>query len=62
MRVYPDDPENKETYLEAGELVIWRWLGLDRFFPAGYEDVPTRVYRGVAAVSRVHAFPWIVPD
>jgi hypothetical protein len=56
MRHYPDDPDKKETYLEAGELIIWRWLGLDRFFPAGHEDVQTRLYRGISAVSFLQAF------
>jgi len=56
MRLYPDDPDKKETYLEAGELIIWRWLGLDRFFPAGHEDVQTRLYRGISAVSFLQAF------
>jgi len=51
MRVYPDDPNKKETYLEAGELIIWQWLGVNRFFPAGHEEVQTRLYRGISAVG-----------
>ncbi|KAJ3491411.1 hypothetical protein NLJ89_g11339 [Agrocybe chaxingu] len=35
MRIAPEDPNNKATYLEPGELIIWRWLGLNRFFPPG---------------------------
>jgi hypothetical protein len=52
MRKYPNDIHNKETYVEAGELIIWRWLGVDRFFPPGYEDAPPTVLRGCSSVSR----------
>ncbi|KIM48256.1 hypothetical protein M413DRAFT_61975 [Hebeloma cylindrosporum] len=68
MRVHPDDPVNKETYLEAGELIIWRWLGLDRFFPVEHEDLQprSRLYRGISAdyqesssfkIISIHSFP-----
>jgi len=50
MRVYPNDHNKKDTYLEAGELIIWRWLGVDRYFPPGYEDKPPTVLRGCSSV------------
>ncbi|KAJ3507856.1 hypothetical protein NLJ89_g6071 [Agrocybe chaxingu] len=49
MRVAPEDPNNKATYLEPGELIIWRWLGLNRFFPPGYEDTLPLVLRGCSS-------------
>ncbi|EAU93175.2 hypothetical protein CC1G_10543 [Coprinopsis cinerea okayama7 len=30
------ESDDIETYLEAGTVVVWRWLGMDRFFPAKY--------------------------
>lgn len=46
------------TYLEPGTLVLWRWLGVDRFFPAAQEELIRReglerqqVLRGCASVS-----------
>ncbi|KDR84928.1 hypothetical protein GALMADRAFT_233399 [Galerina marginata CBS 339.88] len=68
MRVSPDSKKDKETYLEAGELIIWRWLSVDRFFPTGYEDNPDSL-RGLRGCSSdyqesssfkllsIHAFP-----
>ena len=58
----PDDkvPEGveKETYVEAGEITIWRWLGMDRFFPpifmnagAELQGEMLRTIRGNAGVS-----------
>lgn len=49
MRKDPDNPKGYKTYIEAGELTIWRWLGLDRFFPAAYE-VSDPFLRGVPRV------------
>lgn len=45
--------DDKDTYLESGTLSIWRWLGIDRFFPPGYDDEPPRqgALRGCASVS-----------
>ena len=51
MRRYPNDSHNKECYLEPGELIIWRWLGVDRFFPPRYEETPQSVLRGCSSVS-----------
>lgn len=47
MRRRDDIPE--DIYEEAGTLVLWRWLGFDRFFPpnAPYQ----KVLRGCASVS-----------
>ncbi|TFK41221.1 WD40-repeat-containing domain protein [Crucibulum laeve] len=49
MRVKPTNPHNKETYLEPGELTVFRWLGLDRFFPPGHEDTPRDTLKGCAS-------------
>lgn len=51
MRQYPNDFDNKECYLEPGELIVWRWLGVDRFFPPRYEESPQTVLRGCSSVS-----------
>lgn len=47
MRRYPKDRYNKETYLQAGELVLWKWTALKRFFPPGTEHIPVseRLFR-----------------
>src|ERR1700728_1632238 len=38
-----------DIYEEAGTLVLWRWLGFDRFFPP---NMPyQKVLRGCASVS-----------
>lgn len=53
MRVSPDDKHDKRTYIEAGELVIWRWLGVDRFFRAHeFEQNPEAIFslRGCSSV------------
>ncbi|TFK77154.1 hypothetical protein BDN72DRAFT_783997 [Pluteus cervinus] len=42
-------PNPRETYLEAGELVIWRWLGVDRFFPSSQGDTHQEIIRGCAS-------------
>ncbi|KAF9270187.1 hypothetical protein L218DRAFT_952372 [Marasmius fiardii PR-910] len=37
--------------LEPGSVILWRWLGKDRFFPAGYDEFTTHqtVLRGCAS-------------
>ncbi|KAF4623535.1 hypothetical protein D9613_001752 [Agrocybe pediades] len=37
MRVDPNGGKNAPCFTEPGELIAWRWLGLDRFFPVGWE-------------------------
>jgi polycomb protein EED len=56
LRSDPLDGENKDTYIVPGEIVVWTWLGLDRFFPPLYDDLraegrPQTVLRGCASVS-----------
>jgi polycomb protein EED len=52
LREKPDIEDAKETYLEAGTLTIWRWLGIDRFFPPGHdEEHRQEVLRGCASVG-----------
>ena len=57
MKKRPLDPKSKSTYIEPGELIIWRWLSVDRFFPPrpGQEDdpVPLSTIRGCSAVSKL---------
>ncbi|KIY52681.1 hypothetical protein FISHEDRAFT_69497 [Fistulina hepatica ATCC 64428] len=43
---YQEEPESN-LHVEAGTIEIWRWLSLDRFFPAS--DHTQRVLRGVAS-------------
>jgi polycomb protein EED len=47
MRRRDDSPE--DIYEEAGTLVLWRWLGFDRFFPPNMPYQKT--LRGCASVS-----------
>lgn len=56
MRVDPDDPRGNKTYIEAGELTIWRWLGLDRFFPADQEVKPPVALLSVGPVRLVYIY------
>lgn len=51
MRVNVLDSANKKTYLEPGEVAVWRWLGLNRFFPPIMQEVSQSVLRGCASVS-----------
>lgn len=56
LRDEPNDIENKKTHLVPGEIVVWRWLGLDRFFPPLYDNLRAEgqtqsVLRGCASVS-----------
>ncbi|KAJ3573661.1 hypothetical protein NP233_g2285 [Leucocoprinus birnbaumii] len=39
LRTDPLDPDNKDTYLAPGEIVVWKWLALLRFFPPKYDDL-----------------------
>lgn len=49
MRVNVLDSANKKTYLEPGEVAVWRWLGLNRFFPPIMQEVSQSVLRGCAS-------------
>lgn len=52
MREHFDSTESKTTFLEPGQLIVWRWLAIDRFFPPGSGDETRRnVLRGCASVS-----------
>ncbi|KAG7450573.1 WD40 repeat-like protein [Guyanagaster necrorhizus] len=48
MRVYPAAIGNKTTYNEPGTIVLWRWLSLNRFFPAT-KPPDQEVLRGCAS-------------
>ncbi len=50
MRLYPSVVGNNDTYIEPGTIVLWRWLGLNRFFPAT-KPPDQEVLRGCASVS-----------
>lgn len=51
MRQQPENPTS-QTYLESGQLVIWRWLSIDRFFPPNQEENALQaLLRGCASVS-----------
>ncbi|KAF9457454.1 WD40-repeat-containing domain protein [Collybia nuda] len=39
--------ESKDTFIETGQMAIWRWLGIERFFPSG--DHEQIVLRGCAS-------------
>ncbi|KAF5312570.1 hypothetical protein D9619_003501 [Psilocybe cf. subviscida] len=65
-RITPKDPENKAIYLEAGELTIWTWLSLDRFFPPEFEGRGLDTARPISSdyqesssfkLISTHAFP-----
>jgi len=57
MRTYPDKLESRETYLEPGQLIVWRWLSMDRFFPPSEGDSRRQtILRGCASVS-----PYFIP-
>lgn len=51
MRRHNDAPN--DVYEEPGTLVVWRWLGLDRFFPPGVE-YHQKILRGCASVRLVN--------
>ncbi|KAK0506374.1 WD40-repeat-containing domain protein [Armillaria luteobubalina] len=48
MRVYPSVAGNTDTYIEPGTIVLWHWLGLNRFFPAT-KPPDQEVLRGCAS-------------
>lgn len=50
MRKDPDDANAKETYLEPGELTIWRWLSMFRFFPVRAEEHSKASLRPISSV------------
>jgi hypothetical protein len=55
-----EDQETKQTHVEPGQLTVWRWLGIDRFFPVSAEPHPSQgVLRGCASVSRIDCLPCI---
>lgn len=54
-RITPKDPENKAIYLEAGELTIWTWLSLDRFFPPEFEGRGLDTARPISSVCLSHS-------
>lgn len=44
--------ESKAMFLESGQLIVWRWLAIDRFFPPGSgEETRGNTLRGCASVS-----------
>ena len=53
MRTKPDDPHDKSTYLVPGELIIWRWFGIDRFFPPDQGEVSPNVLHGCSSVCAI---------
>lgn len=44
-----EDPSELELICGPGTLVLWRWLGLRRFFPPGMDEFPA-LLRGCNAV------------
>ena len=32
-----------EYWKEPATVVLWRWLGMDRFFPPKIENIPQRI-------------------
>ena len=50
MRTSPNNPEDKSTYLVPGELIIWRWFGINRFFPPDQEEASPNVLHGCSSV------------
>lgn len=49
MRNSPDNPRDNSTYLVPGELIIWRWFGIDRFFPPDQEEASPNVLHGCSS-------------
>lgn len=42
--------ESKAMFLESGQLIVWRWLAIDRFFPPGSgEETRGNTLRGCAS-------------
>jgi hypothetical protein len=50
MREDPHDQANRATYLEPGQLVVWRWLALNRFFNPQFYEVRQATLRGCQSV------------
>ena len=46
---------SRSLYTEPATLILWKWLGLERFFPPD-RDVWPALQRGCASVSRVIYF------
>lgn len=44
--------KQENVYFTDGTIVIWRWLGFDRFFPPDQQK-PSKVMRGCASVRSV---------
>jgi len=40
--------DSSRDELESGTIMLWRWLGLDRFFPPGWE--PQTRFSGCSSV------------
>ncbi|KAG6885586.1 hypothetical protein C0993_012588 [Termitomyces sp. T159_Od127] len=49
MRQTSSNTESRETWIEPGQLVVWRWLSLNRFFPLEHSDVRQDILRGCAS-------------
>lgn len=54
MRQTSNSTESRETWIEPGQLVVWRWLSLYRFFPPQHSDVRPDILRGCASVRLLH--------
>jgi polycomb protein EED len=46
-----DGTDPDALYFEEGTMALWRWLGVDRFFPPGH--VIQNVLRGCVSVCHV---------
>ncbi|KAL9715888.1 hypothetical protein Ac2012v2_000331 [Leucoagaricus gongylophorus] len=56
LRTDPLDTDKRDTCLAPGEVVVWKWLGLNRFFPPLYDELRIQgksqsILRGCASVS-----------
>ncbi|KAG6862368.1 hypothetical protein C0995_011808 [Termitomyces sp. Mi166 len=49
MKQISSNTESKETWIEPGQIVVWHWLSLHRFFPSKYSDVRQDILRGCAS-------------
>lgn len=52
MRRFPEDKKNKTTDVIPGELSIWQWYGLNRFFPPEHRNNP-QILKGLRGISSV---------
>ena len=55
LRENPKDVDDKRTYSSPGEIIVWRWLGLNRFFPPDKQQMRLDFLRGCASV-RSHMY------